>query len=423
VLWRPFLHSMIMKTLLNILLAIATVAPGYSQKIRATDYSFPDSVDTRTREIQYQEKKIFTDEEDGVYARNDFPGARLNNFERVNSRFYNVYINPENTPINNSAWYAFKIWSKEEKNVWLHFFYEGGEARYIPKLSKDGEHWQPIDSTRFTFVDKGSAMMNIDVSSDTLWIAAQEIMDSHRIASWANNMAEDKRVRFSTIGKSKLGRDLFFMELKSGKAKGKDVIAVFSRQHPPEVTGFMAMQAFLDELLVNEQSTAFFEKYRVLVYPLLNPDGVDLGHWRHNAGGIDLNRDWAYYRQPETRQVADHLANAIAKSKSRVVLGLDFHSTQKDVFYTLPDDNGAKTVIPWFKHPWLAGIEASIDNYELNESPDEIGSPVSKAWFYTQFNAEAVTYEVGDETPRDFIELKGRTAARQMMKVLLDHQE
>jgi zinc carboxypeptidase len=412
-----------MRTVIKIFLALVVTVPVYAQNLRATNYDFPKPVDTKTREIQYQEKKIYADDEGGVYARNDFPGARLNNFERVNSRFYNVYINPENSPINNSAWYAFKIWSKEEKNIWLRFLYEGGKARYIPKLSKDGEHWQPIDSTHFTFVNDGSAMMNLDVSTDTLWVAAQEIMDSRRIAKWADEMAEDKRVKFSSIGKSKLGRDLFFMELKSGKSKGKDIIAVFSRQHPPEVTGFMAMQAFLDELLVNEQSTAFFEKYRVLVYPLLNPDGVDLGHWRHNAGGIDLNRDWAYYNQPETRQVADHLVNAVAKAKSRVVLGLDFHSTQKDVFYTLPDEEGAKTVIPWFKQPWLEGIEASIDNYELNESPDEIGSPVSKGWFYTQFNAEAVTYEVGDETPRDFIELKGRTAARQMIKVLLANQE
>lgn len=411
-----------MKKVFNILLALVFTLPVYAQNQKATTYNFPDSVDTSSREIQYQEKQVFSDEEGGVFATNNFPAARLNDFERVNSRFYNAKIYPENAPINNSAWYAFKIWSNEDKNIWVRFLYEDGNPRYIPKLSKDGEHWQPIDSTKFTFVDDGSAMMNIDVSSDTLWVAAQEIMDSHRVGKWATQMAEDKRVSFSSIGKSKLGRDLFFMDFKTGNGKKKDVIAVFSRQHPPEVTGFKAMQAFLDELLVNEQSAAFFEKYRVLVYPLLNPDGVDLGHWRHNTGGIDLNRDWAYYNQPETRQVADHLVSTVAKSKARVILGLDFHSTQKDVFYTLPDDS-VKSVIPWFKRPWLDGIEASIDDYELNEEASGIGQPVTKGWFYTQFEAEGVTYEVGDEVPRDFIELKARVAAWQMMKVLLEHQE
>jgi len=412
-----------MKTAFNFLLALVFTLPAIAQNLKATTYDFPKHVDTKSREIQYQEKKIFSDEEGGVFATNNFPAARLNNFERVNSRFYNAFINPENEPINNSAWYAFKIWSGEEKNIWIRFLYEGGNPRYIPKLSKDGEHWQPIDSTRFTFVDDGTAMMNIDVSSDTLWVAAQEIMDSRRVGTWATKVAEDKRVSFSSIGESKLGRELFFMDFKKGNGKKKDIIAVFSRQHPPEVTGFKAMQAFLDELLVNEQSEAFFERYRVVVYPLLNPDGVDLGHWRHNAGGIDLNRDWAYYNQPETRQIADHLVNIVGKSKARVILGLDFHSTQKDVFFTLPDEESSMSVIPWFKQLWLEGIEASIDNYELNKSADAIASPVGKGWFYTQFGAQGVTYEVGDETPRDFIELNGRTAARQMMKVLLEHQE
>jgi hypothetical protein len=31
-----------------------------------------------------------------------------------------------------------------------------------------------------------------------------------------------------------------------------------------------------------------------------NPDGVDKGHWRLNDGGVDLNRDWGPFTQPET---------------------------------------------------------------------------------------------------------------------------
>ena len=61
-----------------------------------------------------------------------------------------------------------------------------------------------------------------------------------------------------------------------------------------------------------------------MVFPLMNPDGVDLGHWRHNAGGIDLNRDWALYRQPETRLVADFIVKEVKTQKSQLVLGLDF---------------------------------------------------------------------------------------------------
>ena len=411
-----------MKKAINLMLALVFILPVTAQKLTATKYDFPQPVDTKTREIQLQEKKIYADDEGGVYATNNFPAARLNDFKRITDRLYTAVIEPENKPINMSPWYAFKIWSEEEKNIWVHFVYTEGRHRYIPKLSTDGENWSPIDNTDFTFIEDGSAIMNIDISSDTLWVAAQEIMDSQRVGKWCAELAKDERVTFSTIGESKQGRGLFYIDMNNGKTKKKDIIAVFSRQHPPEVTGFKALQAFLDELMVNDKSEAFFNEYRVVVYPLLNPDGVDNGHWRHNAGGIDLNRDWAYYNQPETRQIADHLVNTVADSKARVVLGLDFHSTQKDVFYTLPDDS-SKSVIPWFKRPWLEGIEASIDDYKLNESPSNVGQPVSKGWFYTQFKAEGVTYEVGDENPRDFIDKKARVAAQQMMKVLLEHKD
>jgi hypothetical protein len=411
-----------MKKAFVFIVTLVFAIPLYAQNLKATPYDFPDPVDTKTREISLQERKIYADDENGVYASNNFPAARLNDFKRVTDKLYVLSIDPENTPINMSPWYAFKIWSKEDKNVWLHFVYTEGRHRYIPKLSKDGEHWTPIDNSNFTFIEDGSAIMNIDLSSDTLWVAAQEILDTRRVGDWCEDLAKDERVTFSTIGKSKKGRDMFSLDMNNGKTKKKDIIAIFSRQHPPEVTGFLALQAFLDELMVNDQSEVFFNKYRVVVYPLLNPDGVDEGHWRHNTGGIDLNRDWAYYNQPETRAVADNLVNVAASAKARVVLGLDFHSTQKDIFYTLPDD-GDKSIIPWFKRPWLDGIEASIDNYELNEGPSNVGQPVSKGWFYTQFKAEGVTYEVGDETPRDFIELKGRVAAQQMIKVLLDHKD
>lgn len=411
-----------MKALTNFLLALIISMPALAQKRQATPYNFPDSVDTKSREIQYEKKQIFSDTIGSVQVTNNFSAGRLNDFKQIRGNLYTATVTPENTPVNMSPWYAFKIWSTEEKNIWVHFVYPHGRHRYVPKLSNDGENWQPIDNTSFTFIEDGTAIMNINVSSDTLWIAAQEIMDSKRISAWCQNVAKDERVRFSSIGKSKQGRDMFYMDINNGKVKKKDIIAIFSRQHPPEVTGFKGMQSFVEELLSNEQSEAFFKNYRVVVYPLLNPDGVDLGHWRHNTGGIDLNRDWAYYNQPETRQVADHLVNSVAVAKGRMILGLDFHSTQKDVFYTLPDEEGSKTVIPWFKKSWLEGIEANIKNYEVNESADPIGQPVTKGWFYKQFNAVGVTYEVGDENDREFIDIKARVAAQQMMKVLLEHK-
>ena len=215
-----------------------------AQKFSASKYDFPDPVDTKTRDIAYQDRKIFEDEEGGVYVRNDFPAGRVNDFQRLSHNLYELSIKPENQPINMSPWYAFKIWSKEKKRIWVQFTYEHGQHRYIPKLSKDGDSWEPVGEEQFTFVKEGSAVMNIEVSADTLWVAAQEIMDSRRVGDWCEALATDARVGFATVGKTTKGRDLFFMDINNGKTRKKDIVAIISRQHPPEVTGFLALQAF-----------------------------------------------------------------------------------------------------------------------------------------------------------------------------------
>ena len=53
------------------------------------------------------------------------------------------------------------------------------------------------------------------------------------------------------------------------------------------------------------------------------------------------------------------------------------------------------------------------------ESPSNVTGPNSKNWFFTQFGAPGVTYEIGDSTPRDFIIQKGKASATEMMELLI----
>lgn len=60
---------------------------------------------------------------------------------------------------------------------------------------------------------------------------------------------------------------------------------VIGRLHPPEVTGQFALQAFVESLCMDSETAKKFRKeYTVYVVPMMNPDGVDNGHWRHNTG-------------------------------------------------------------------------------------------------------------------------------------------
>lgn len=381
----------------------------------AQTFDFEKPVDTTTRPIEMQEKKLY--ELGGVYADNRFDGARLNDFSQITEGLYQATIEPENMPINPSPYYAFKLWSEEAKGIALKLKYTDAKHRYHPKISSNGIDWQPIPKSSLIYEpDSINVIFPLDLSQDTLWVAAQEIQNSTHVREWCIEMAQHSDAQFSVVGKSKLGRDMYFLDIGNGAAKKKDIIAIVSRQHPPEVTGYLAMKAFVEEIMSDTPlSNDFRKKYRVVVFPLMNPDGVDLGHWRHNAGGIDLNRDWAMYNQEENRIVVNHIVRTAAEARSQVILGLDFHSTYYDIFYT--NQYGSED-IPNFKDYWLQGIDVVLGEVSRRR-PSYPQTPVSKNWFFKQFGAEGVVYEIGDDTPRDFIERKGKVSAMEMIELLI----
>lgn len=400
--------------LITMLVLLACSAPKQYRNLKTHTYTNP--VDTRTKAIDYQSKRNFIF--GNVGATNNFSGARLNKLERVNDSTYIATINPENSPINPSPWYAFKLWSKENRTLHVTLEYGDYKHRYNPKISRDGEHWMVLDSTMVQRgIDSTSATIQLNTSKDTLWVAAQEIQDSKRVGKWVESFRGNELVTISNAGKSALGIPLFHMNITKGNNHKKPTIIVISRQHPPEVTGFFAMKSFIETLVKEGRSNGFLEKYRVMVYPLMNPDGADLGHYRHNTGGVDLNRDWSVYHQPEIAQITQHMVNEVKKHKNNVLLGLDFHSTYRDVYYT-PHES-VKRKIPDFTKTWLENIRVQLDIEDINESPGKGTRPTSSAWFNRQFGATGITYEIGDSTPRKFIKKKGEISAKAMMDYFL----
>ena len=381
------------------------------------NYPFPKPVDTTSKPIELQEKRSYG--LDGIVADNLFDGARMNNFEQTAVNAFRVTISPENQPINMSPYYAFRLWSSTARAIEIELNYTDGYHRYYPKISKDGKKWMDVDSTAVRLAkDSVNAFLKLNLlPQDTLWIAAQELRNSTWVKNWCTIKAKHPNTTFKVIGRSKLGRDLYHLDICKGDPEKKPTIVVISRQHPPEVTGYMAMESFVETILDdNPLSAQFLDKYRVLVFPLMNPDGVDLGHWRHNAGGIDLNRDWQYYHQEEPQKVGKYIVEELNRSKSKVVLGLDFHSTWRDVFYTrTPESQGIKG----FHEAWIYGIGESFPDHEPENASSPLGNPIAASWFYTQFGAEGITYEVGDNTDRDFIRSKAKMAAIGVMQLLL----
>ena len=96
-------------------------------------------------------------------------------------------------------------------------------------------------------------------------------------------------VETSLVGQSVQGRPLYLAET----ADRPEFILLIGRQHPPEVTGAIAMRSFIDTVLADSDlGRQFRARFKLAIVPLVNPDGVAGGHWRHNVNGVDVNRDW-----------------------------------------------------------------------------------------------------------------------------------
>ena len=381
---------------------------------------FQDVVDTSDKEIKFQEKKIFSFDKSGVYFSNDFEGARLNNVTQKNDSSFILRVLPENIPINPSPFYAFKVMSNTTKRINLEFDYpDGFKHRYIPKIYSENK-WSIADTLSFIEIDNKS-ILKVVVENKSKIISGQELNSSSIVYDWVKDLIQDRRdfVSFKKIGKTKLKRPFMVIDINKNQTKEKPIIVLITRQHPPEVTGYFAFQSFLSTILEeSDLSSKFLNRYRILAFPLMNPDGVDLGHWRHNSGGVDLNRDWSVYNQKEIKTTVDFISKTLKKNNSKLILGLDFHSTYYDVFYT--NIERLSTSMPFFLDEWFSSLENSIPNFKVNEQPSTSMQPVSKGWFLNAHKAVGVVYEIGDNTPKDRIKLVGRESAKSMMKIMLE---
>ncbi len=381
-------------------------------------------VNTKTRPVQLQLKKTWY-LGNGVYCSNEFPGARLNGAVLTEDTVVTVLITAENTPINESPWYAFKIWADTIKTIQLKITYSDGVShRYYPKISSDGKLWNALDSMYY-LTDTSSVsndespkfcQLRLTLNSDTTWISAQELITSKDINSWATDLAEKPFVSLFEIGKSFDGNPINLMQI--GNPESKDLVMVLSRQHPPEITGWLAMKWFVEALCVEDSLAAEFRKrYQVFVVPLVNPDGVDNGNWRHGSGGIDLNRDWEDFNQPETRAVKKFMEQQVEKD-GKFFFSVDFHSTQQDIYYTI--NPKYKGNMPGLVPELINAVGNEIPGYEPNIRPNDDSEPKisSTSFFFYRFGAEAVTFEIGDNTSRDLIRLKGELTSIKLMEIL-----
>ena len=355
---------------------------------------------------------------DGVVFDGRFEGGRLSGCARDGRGSYVLYVRPEGEPINPSPWYAFDMTAHHRGPVSIKLDYGDFRHRYSPDLKPENDRWRPFDGDIDLQRDGQVAAFAVETCNGcTVRIAGHPLILPEDTFRWMEAQARED-VDFGVLGLSAEGEPIHKLESGAGL---KDWLLIIGRQHPPELTGAVAMQAFVKRLLADEPSAnAFRRNYGLLIAPMLNPDGVLSGNWRFESSGVDLNRDWGPFDRPESRLIREEI-NARKALGRRLVAALDFHSTRKDVLYTQPDNEAD---FGWLPGAWHMAINKRLAQAAPPQRPIERsaahnpGKPTFKTWLHTAHGAPGVTVEFGDETPPARLDLIGRIAAEELMRVL-----
>lgn len=342
----------------------------------------------------------------------DFERARATSCTISQDRRIEVRIEPETRPINDSAWFAFKVSAQSAGAVHVTLSYSGGTHRYRPKISTDGLSWRAIDAEAITVTpDRATAAFSFESAAGDVWISAQPLETAAQaLARWQAHVADGRLLR-TEVGRSINAAPL--VALATPARATRRTLVLLARQHPPETPGAVAFDAFFERLLEDDAlAQGFRADTAILAFPVLNPDGLARGHWRTNAAAVDLNRDWGPFSQPETRAAARAIEHV---ARTRPIIGvIDFHATRRDVIYAQPAND---PLFPmglsedWFAR-WKDRAGGSAPPISRAHDATQANA---KTWSRLRFGVSGVTYEVADEADLADVKRLARLSAEAYM--------
>lgn len=347
-------------------------------------------------------------EAQGVRISVDFTSGGRHTCRVTESGEVVLNVIPEGTPINGSPWYAFRLDAENRARLRITLDYGQYEHRYTPKITRDGASWSSIPRSQvIVAADEHRATLNLNVDRGMTVIAAQPIETPAAMYAWARGALQGRGFEEVHYGRSGDGQPL--IGFRGGE--GDRLIVAMTRQHPPETTGSVAFRAFVEHIMADTpEANAFRARHRIVLAPMANPDGVTRGHWRWATGGMDLNRDWREFTQPETRALRDFI---LTEAEGRTTPAFfDFHSTGRNVIYSPPLDSPSPTIdfLPRLRDRLDALPRPLPWSYNHNED-----GATSKNWSLRVLSAPGLTVELDDEATEEDAQRIGRTVAEALM--------
>ncbi len=227
--------------------------------------------------------------------------------------------------------------------------------------------------------------------------------DQDEIAAFLRTEAlnNPELVHFEVLGKSQQGREIALVAVTKTLSPDAPAIYFNGTHHGNERASTEAILAFVS-FLVREQNSPgvdrLLRRYRVLLQPMVNPDGHAL-NLRTDSRGLDPNRDYATPNKPEKEAfqlVETRLVRDLMK-RERVVASAAFHSGLEAVLW------------PWCHTPALSQADPVFRTLAASVAKTMQMNRTSQSYYDYQTDGEyidfaymkhgtyALTFEVAQE--------------------------
>ncbi len=313
-----------------------------------------------------------------------------------------------------AQWFHFSLQGAAGLAVTLNFLnagqcaYPKGWEGYRINASYDRQHWFRID-TRFD-----GQVMSADITpeSQTVCFAYFEPYSHERHLDLIGSAAASEHVEVQHLGQTLDGRDMTLLRVSdaaSAMADASSVVPIaqrkkiwlIARQHPGEAMAEWFAEGFVERLLDGDDPVARVLLAQCVFYvvPNMNPDGAVRGNLRTNAGGANLNREWAapsLEKSPEVFLVRQKMLEV------GVDLNLDAHGDEGLPYNFVAGTEGTAGYSPRlealeaaFKSAW----QATCPDFQTAQgyggtAPGTANVTLATNWVGQQFNCLAFTIEM-----------------------------
>ena len=279
--------------------------------------------------------------------------------------------------------------------------YPKGWEGYRVNVSYDRQNWFRI-ATQFD-----GQVMSVDFTPEKqlIYFAYFEPYSYERHLDLLGSAAASDHVEVQHLGQTLEGRDMTLLKITSAAgaiaADERKKIWLIARQHPGETMAEWFVEGFLERLLDDDDPVARVLLTQCVFYvvPHMNPDGAVHGNLRTNAGGANLNREWAQpslEKSPEVYWVRQKMLEV------GVDLSLDVHGDEGLPYTFVVGTEGIAGYSPRiealevsFKSAWQSTCPdfQTQQGYGSNR-PQTANLSLATNWVGQQFACLALTIEM-----------------------------